>query len=320
MSPSSLQLSPANGGGVVTFERVTRQFGPRMALLDVSVALQPGVVGLLGPNGAGKTTFLNLAAGLTAPSSGKLRWMGDLPRRHPSLDNRIAMATDGDQLPRRETPLQWITGMLRLAGSTQLVAEQRAGQMLDRLGLTAKRNESLENLSRGQRQRVKLAQAFALPASLLLLDEPLNALDPVWRREVAALLHEAAQAGACVVVSSHILEEVEQLAAWLVLLFKGRLVAAGQQQDIRDLLHNQSAVIKVFTQDPRLLARELLARAPITRITLEADSLVLQASDVDALCRALPQAVVATGLSVQQVTTQGDDLVSLFSALAQEVR
>ena len=314
------QIRPPGGEPVVSFQRVTRQFGSRIALLDVTLELQPGVVGLLGPNGAGKTTLLNLAAGLSAPTSGTVRWMGDLPRRHPSLDNRIALSTDGDQLPRRESPLQWITGMLQLSGSTRLVAEQRAGQMLDRLGLNAKRDESLEKLSRGQRQRVKLAQAFALPASLLLLDEPLNALDPVWRREVAALLHEAALAGSCVVVSSHILEEVEALASWLVLLFKGRLVAAGQQQDIRDLLHNQSAVLKVHCQDPRLMARELLARAPITRITIEPDALVLQASDVDALCRALPQAVVATGLEVREVTTQGDDLVSLFAALAQEVR
>lgn len=305
---------------VLQFTRVSRQFGARTALLDVTLELRPGVVGLLGPNGAGKTTLLNLAAGLTQPTSGQVRWLGDLQRRDPRLDNRIALCPDGDQLPRRDTALQWVVGLLRLSGCTALVAEQRARQALDRVGLQAQQDQLLSKLSRGQRQRVKLAQAFCLPAALVLLDEPLNALDPVWRREVAALLQEAADAGACVVVSSHILEEVEQLASWLVLLFKSRLVAAGSQQDIRDMLHNQATILKITCTDGRALARTLLALAPITLIRVEDSVLTVQASDADALCRALPQAVVASGQVPADVTTQGDDLVSLFQALAAEVR
>ncbi len=302
------------------FKRVTRQFGARLALLDVNLQLQPGVVGLLGPNGAGKTTFLNLAAGLTSPSSGEIRWLGGLPRRDPQLDNRIALCADGDQLPRRETALQWVVGLLRLAGCTALIAEQRGKQVLERVGLSEQRDQLLSNMSRGQRQRVKLAQAFALPAALVLLDEPLNALDPVWRRQVAALIQEAADAGACVVVSSHILEEVEQLAHFLVLLFKGRLVAAGRQQDIRDMLHNQATVLEITCADPRSLASALLARAPVTLVRITGETLTIQASDADSLCRALPQAVLASGMVPAQVTTHGDDLVSLFQALAAEVR
>ncbi|MBM4341824.1 MAG: ABC transporter ATP-binding protein [Deltaproteobacteria bacterium] len=308
---------------VVAFQRVTRAFGSRVALLDCSVELQPGVVGLLGPNGAGKTTWLNLAAGLVAPSSGQVRWLGELGRRDPGLDNRVNLCTDNDQMPRRLTVMQWLTGMLRLSGCPASYAWQRAGQMLDRLGLDAKKDAKLETLSRGQRQRVKIAQAFALPATLLLLDEPLNALDPVWRREVAALMHEAASAGACVVVSSHILEEVEALASHLVLLFKGRLVAAGHQEDIRDLLHNQATLLKISCSDARSLARELLAKAPVTLVRVDSagnDVLTVQAADAEALCRALPHAVLASGVAVERVDTQGDDLVSLFAALAAEVR
>jgi len=308
---------------IVAFSRVTRSFGPRMALLDCTVSLQPGVVGLLGPNGAGKTTWLNLAAGLLQPSSGQIRWFGDLERRAPGLDNRIGLATDNDQLPRRQTVIDWLVGMLRLAGCGKLYAGQRADQMLERLGLDAKRGDRLETLSRGQRQRVKLAHAFALPATLLLLDEPLNALDPVWRREVAALLHEAAASGTCVVVSSHILEEVEALASWLVLLFKGRLVAAGTLEDIRDMLHNRATVLRIGCQDARALGRELLAQAPVTVLRVDAATnreLTVQAADAEALCRALPRSVIASGVAVERVDTQGDDLVSLFQALAAEVR
>ena len=308
---------------VVQFSRVTHQFGSRLAVLDCTVELQPGVVGLLGPNGAGKTTWLNLAAGLITPTSGQVRWLGGLERRAEGLDNRINLCTDNDQMPRRQTVMQWLTAMLRLAGCHNLYAAQRAGQMVDRLGLEAKKDAKLETLSRGQRQRVKLAQAFALPATLLLLDEPLNALDPVWRREVAALMNESAQAGACVVVSSHILEEVEALANWLVLLFKGRLVASGSQDDIRDMLHNQATLLKITCSDARALARELLALAPVTLVRVETsanDMLTVQAADAELLCRAMPKAVLASGVSVSRVDTQGDDLVSLFGALAAEVR
>ena len=311
------------GQPVVSFARVTRQFGSRIALLDCTTSLQPGVVGLLGPNGAGKTTWLNLASGLIAPTSGQVRWLGDVPRRSPQLDNRINLSTDNDQLPRRQTVLQWLVGMLRLSGCPALYAEQRAGQMIDRLGLEANRDAKLETLSRGQRQRVKLAQAFALPATLLLLDEPLNALDPVWRREVAALLHEAAASGSTVVVSSHILEEVEALATWLVLLFKGRLVAAGTREDIRDMLHNQATILQITCSDARAFARELLAQAPVTLVRVDSannDLLTVQAADAEALCRAMPKAVLASGVRVDRVDTQGDDLVSLFQALAAEVR
>lgn len=311
------------GQPVVAFARVTRAFGSRVALLDCTVALEPGVVGLLGPNGAGKTTWLNLASGLIAPTSGQVTWLGGLQRRAPGLDNRINLSTDNDQLPRRQTVLQWLTGMLQLSGCSALYAEQRAGQMLDRLGLEAKRDAKLETLSRGQRQRVKLAQAFALPATLLLLDEPLNALDPVWRREVAAMVHEAALSGSTVVISSHILEEVEALATWLVLLFKGRLVAAGTREGIRDMLHNQATILHITCSDARALARELLAKAPVTLVRVEAagnDQLTVQAADAEALCRALPRAVLDSGVRVDRVDTQGDDLVSLFQALSAEVR
>jgi ABC-type multidrug transport system ATPase subunit len=159
-----------------------------------------------------------------------------------------------------------------------------------------------------------------LPASLVLLDEPLNALDPVWRREVAALVHEAAQAGACVVVSSHILEEVEQLASWLLLLFKGRLVASGRQDDIWALMRSRATVLQVTCTDPRNLGRDLLGRAALTSLRIDEDQLTVQAQDLDALCRALPHAVVACGLDIADVHVEGDDLGSIFHALSAEVR
>jgi ABC-2 type transport system ATP-binding protein len=314
------QTSPTEPQSILRFQRVTRQFGARAALLDASVDLQPGLVGLLGPNGAGKTTFLHLAAGLTEPSSGTVSWLDGRPRRHPSLDNRIAMVADGDDLPRRDTPLQFVAMLLRCAGLTAREANDRAESTLLRLGLQAKLHEPLQGLSRGQRQRVKLAHAFALPVDLLLLDEPLNALDPVWRLEVAALMREAVQAGTCVVLSSHILEEVEPLADWLVLLFRGRLVAAGTRRDIQAMLSHRATAVRIQCTEPRKLAQALLAMAPVTLVRVADGELSVQAEDLAVLQRALPAAVVQSGVRVALVRTAGDDLAGLFQVLSQEVR
>ena len=304
----------------LAMERVTRRFGARVALLDVTVQLQPGLIGLLGPNGAGKTTFLRLAAGLIRPSTGRLSWFKGHPRRHPALDNRVAMSSDGDALPVRETPHQWLTMLLSCSGFSNADASDRADETLRGLGLDEQLDRPIAQLSRGQRQRVKLAQAFAVPADLLLLDEPMTALDPVWRMKVAERVRQAAENGACVVISSHILEEVESLATRLVLLFKGRMVASGSQREIRQLLHNRGTSLRIQCDAPRRRGRELLDRAEVQVLRIEADALEVEADDLAALGVALPPSVVAAQTRVLSVGSDGDDLVSLFKSLSQEVR
>ncbi len=305
---------------VLRMQRVTQQYGATVALLDASFDLQPGVVGLLGPNGAGKSTLIHLAAGLKTPTRGKVTWLGGKTQGDATLEGQIALVPDGDSLPKLDTPLSLTSMVLRCHGLVAHDAETRAKAILTRLGMEAKWNEALGGLSRGQRQRVKLAQAFAMPARLVLLDEPLNALDPIWRLEVAALMHEAAQNGACVVVSSHILEEVQSIAGWLLLLFRGRVVAAGSQAEIRALLHKRAQALRLKTSDPRALARELLSRAPVTELKIDAQYLTVQASEPSELFQALPQAVIASGARVDFAATDGDDLISLFQALAKEVK
>jgi len=301
-------------------ERCTRRFGARVALLDATLTLQPGLVGLLGPNGAGKTTFLRLAAGLITPTSGRVTWRDGHERGDPALANHIAMASDGDQLPVADTAAEFVSMLLRCAGLSRDAADATAEQALRRLGLDEKLDAPISTLSRGQRQRVKLAQAFALPASLLLLDEPLNGLDPVWRMKVADLMRDAAARGACVVVSSHILEEVEAIADRLVLLYRGRIVAAGTQAEIRALLQTRGTAVRIQTHDPRRLARALLEQADVRSLQFETGSLVATADSLAGVHRALPGAIVAAGVRVDGIETQGDDLVSLFAALGEEMR
>ena len=305
---------------VLTMSRVTRRFGGRVALLDVSLRLEPGIIGVVGPNGAGKTTLLRLAAGLLIPNSGQIRWLDDRPRRHATLDNAVALATDGDALPARETATELLTMLMMCSGMTANDAFEHAEKTLLRFGLQEHMERPLAELSRGQRQRVKLAQAFALPSRLLLLDEPLNALDPVWRVRVGEMMREAVAMGTCVVMSSHILEEVESLASNLVLLFRGRVVAVGTQSQIRDRVENRGTALRIACDKPQKLAAALLERALVVTLRIEERELLIESSDLAALSVALPAAVLSSGVEVERVGTDGDDLTSLFQTLSEGVR
>jgi len=305
---------------IVQLDRTTRRFGPHVAVLDADLTLGPGVYGLLGPNGAGKTTLMRMMAGLIRPTTGTITWLGGHKRRARELDNAIAICPDGEQLPPRETPLELLTLLLRLSGVSARDAGERAEAALIDLGLKEELDRPIAQLSRGQRQRVKLAQAFAIPAKLLLLDEPLNALDPVWRLKVSERIKATAGSGTCVIVSSHVLAEVEAVAERLILIFKGRIVAAGTHLEIRELLDERGAGLSITATEPRKLAAALMAHGAVTSTRVEDDILYVDADDMQTLCKALPPAVVASKTQVWEVRAQGDDLVSLFHALADEVR
>lgn len=305
---------------ILTMQRVTRRYGGRVALLDASLQLGAGIVGLIGPNGAGKTTWLRLAAGLIVPTSGEVRWNDGLSRRDPRLHNRIVLSGDGDALPVRETPRAYLELLLEAAGLDGRAAHERADAVLARLGLEAKADLPISGLSRGQRQRVKLASAFALPADLVLLDEPHNALDPVWRLEVTALCKEAAAAGALVVVSSHILEEVEAIADRLVVLYRGRVVATGPRDRVKRELGRRGTGMRVRCSDPRALGRALLGHPALLRLDLDGGWVRFGGDDLPAIQCGLAAAVLASGVTVHEVETEGDDLTSVFRALGEEIR
>ena len=305
---------------VVEMTAVTRAYGRFVAALDLHVRLGAGVYGLLGPNGAGKTTFLRLAAGILRPTSGEIRWLEGQPRRHRSLDNAIAVCLDGEQLPANQTPTQLLELLLRCAGVSAADAEGRAEAALREMGLDEQLHRTVGTLSRGQRQRVKLAQAFALPAKLLLLDEPLNALDPVWRLKVTERIEQAARDGACVVVSSHVLQEVEAVAERMILLFKGRIVAAGTRAQIHELVHRRGMGLAITCDQPRALAAALVKREAVGATNIDGEVLRVSSDDMPALCQALPGAVLESGAVVHRVDADGDDLVGMFKALSEQVR
>ena len=299
----------------VLFEGVSRWYGPVIGLNDVSVAIAPGVVGLLGPNGAGKSTFLRLAAGQIPPSRGRVSVFGQPVWGTPSVLQRVGLAPETDGLWPHLTGLELVTSLLGLNGYSRDEARSRAEQALTRVRLGEVAHRRAGGYSKGMRQRLKLAQAIAHDPDLLLLDEPLNGLDPVNRRHVIDLVKELGRAGKTVLVSSHVLHEVEAMTRRIVLVHKGRVLAEGEVGEIRALLDAHPHTVAVRARDVRQLARELVGLPHLRSLSFGGDAewLTAQTADPDSFYAAVQQRGAACGVTEMYPTD--DDLESVFRYL-----
>jgi ABC-2 type transport system ATP-binding protein len=218
------------------YVRASKWYGPVIALNDVTTAVGPGVTGLLGPNGAGKSTFLKLAAGQLAPSQGEVRVLGRISWGSPELFHRVGICPEPDAFWESLTGLQFLTALLSLTGFDEAEGRRRAEAALEQVALADARNRKIGGYSKGMRQRIKLAQALAHDPEVLLLDEPLSGMDPVNRRRIVDLVKKLGREGRTVLVSSHILHEVEAMTRRVLLIHNGRILAEGDVREIRDLM------------------------------------------------------------------------------------
>ncbi|MGH8869326.1 MAG: ABC transporter ATP-binding protein [Actinomycetes bacterium] len=302
----------------LVFDHVSRWYGDTVALGDVSFTLSPGITGLLGHNGAGKTTALAICAGWAAPSQGTVRVLGRDPRRDPAVFGELGVVPDRDAT--------W--GFLTARATVEKLASQRrvarpkqaATAALARVGLTENADRRVGGFSQGMRQRVKLAQALAHDPQVLLLDEPLNGLDPAQRRHLVDLIVTLGAEGRTVLVSSHVLAEVERMADRVLVVVNGRLVAEGDPAGIRDLLTDRPRSLRIRTPRGRELARRLLALPCVTSARVEADGLILETSDARALAAALPGAAREAAATLRRVEPVGEDLESVFTYLTSAAR
>jgi ABC-2 type transport system ATP-binding protein len=236
---------------------VSKWFGDTVALSDVSFHSTPGVTGLLGHNGAGKSTLFDLLAGFSSPSLGSVRVLGVDPRQDPSVHERMGLVPDGDGLWPFLTAQQTVAFLARHRGVAD--PEAAARHALHTVGMTAAADRKVAGFSKGMRQRVRLAQALAHDPEVLLLDEPLNGLDPAQRRADVELVRRLGAQGRTVLVSSHILGEVERMADRVLVVVNGRLVAEGTPEGVQQLVAQQARTVRVETDDPRRLGGLLLA-------------------------------------------------------------
>ncbi len=297
---------------------VSKWFGDTVALSDVSFRSEPGVTGLLGHNGAGKSTLFDLLAGFTAPSQGSVRVLGLDPRSQPEVHARLGLVPDGDGLWPFLTAQQTVAFLARHRGVADPQAAARSA--LERVGMAAAADRRVAGFSKGMRQRVRLAQALAHDPEVLLLDEPLNGLDPAQRRADVELVRRLGAEGRTVLVSSHILSEVERMADRVLVVVNGRLVAEGTPSGVQELLAQSARTVRVEADDPRRLGVLLLAEASVEAVTLEAGGLVVQAVDGRQLAVRLPQLAREAGVHVRRVVPLGEDLESVFTRLTASAR
>jgi ABC-2 type transport system ATP-binding protein len=301
--------------GSIEFTRVSRWYGPVIALNDVTVTVAPGVTGLLGPNGAGKSTLLRLAAGQLAPSQGEVRLLGRPAWGSPEVFHRVGVLSEVDAFWEGLTGLQFVTALLRLTGFEETECRRRAQAALETVDLLDAKDRRIGGYSKGMRQRVKLAQALAHDPEVLLLDEPVSGMDPVNRRRVIDLVKRFGREGKTVVISSHILHEVEAMTRRVLLIHNGRILAEGDVREIRDLMDEHPHTVALRARDPRRLASAVVGTPSVLSLSFgsEGEWLTVQTSRPDEFYSALQEVAVDAG--VTEMYSPDEDLESVFRYL-----
>jgi ABC-2 type transport system ATP-binding protein len=304
---------------VIDASHLSKWYGQVSGLNDVTVTVPAGVTGLLGPNGAGKSTFMKLVTGQLKPSKGTLRVMGEPIWGNHALYARIGFCPEQDAFYERMTGLEWVAGLVRLNGLSEAEATAVASRALETVDLRGAAGKKIGAYSKGMRQRVKLAQAIALDPELLILDEPLNGMDPIQRRRTIQLIREWAAAGRSVLVSSHVLHEVEALTSNVLVINNGRIVAEGDVHHIRELIDEHPHSVSIRAAQPRELAREVLSQDGVISLRFDADRLVVETAKPDAFYTRLTELAASGEVGViDEVTSPDDNLQAVFKYLVKQ--
>ena len=301
---------------LVTADHLSKWYGQVIGLNDVSVAVPPGITGLLGPNGAGKSTFMKLITGQLKPSKGNVTVLGEPIWRNPKLYNRIGFCPEQDAFYDRMTGREWVTALVRLNGLTETEASAMAARAIEDVELTDAADKKIGAYSKGMRQRIKMAQALAHDPELLILDEPLSGMDPIARRKAIRMIKDWGRAGKGVIVSSHILHEIESMTANILLINQGRILAEGNVHQIRDLIDEHPHTVHIRADQTRALAREFLGHDDVLSLKFEEGAVVVQTGRPDAFYARLTE-LAASGAhgAIHEVTSPDDNLQAVFQYL-----
>ena len=300
----------------VVLESVSKWYGEVIGVNDVSLAIDGGVTGVLGPNGAGKSTMFKLLLGRLKPNQGSVRLFGIDPWESTAPFRRVGYVSETEPLYEWMTGLDFVSTMARLHGMTREEATDRAEHVLDFVGLSDVRHKEVGKYSKGMRQRVKIAHALVHDPDLIILDEPLHGCDPLARTSIMSVIRELGNRGKTVIVSSHILEEIERITEQIVILHNGRLLALGNLHAIRGLLDKHPHRILIETESPRELAKAFISREPVYGVRFpDKGYLEIQTSNLSAAHSILPQVIVDSGVKVRSVENPDDNLESLLCYL-----
>jgi ABC-2 type transport system ATP-binding protein len=312
VTPTALPAAPP----VLDARRVSKWFGEVIAVNDCSLSVGPGVTGLLGLNGAGKTTLFKLLAGLIEPSQGEVLIHGERLRREVGLFRRIGFCPESEAIHEWLTGREFIALMLRLMGCPPDEIRGRADAVLARLHLADAADRRIGSYSKGMRQKLKMAQALVHEPDVIFLDEPLNGMDPVARHEIIALVQELGHAGRTVLVSSHILPEIETMTRTIILIHRGKVLAEGDITEIRDLIHDHPTIVALTSPEARRLAAFLAGQELVMGVEIDARGRVVARTDhAVGFYRALPRWLLDAQLAVDEIETLDDSLQAVFDYL-----
>ena len=325
-------LAPAAasvGDGRIVLHDVSKFYGEVLGINKVSLEIAPGITGLVGPNGSGKTTLMNLLAGLLRPDRGSLSVLGLTVDQPEELFRLVGYATQYDAFPRGLSGFAFVRDSLRVHGYTAEAAARRAWQAIERVGLVEAAGRKVAAYSKGMRQRIKLARAIAHRPAVLILDEPLNGLDPMARAEMIDLFRHQADEGLHVLISSHILHEVDDLSDRVVLINGGYVVAEGEIEGVREEVEEQPIQVMVRCDRPALLAARLFQQDVaeqvdgggngllVTEATLHEDrrGLLVRTRDADRFYLLLNRLVLEEGLAIEAVAPADADVGAVYQYL-----
>ncbi len=302
---------------IVEFHEVSKWYGNVIGINKLTTKVPAGVTGLLGPNGAGKSTLLQLATGQLYPSQGTVRVLGQTVWSNPGLNRQIGLCPEQDAMYEWMTGWDFIHTSARLSGLSRKEAREVTLRTLDAVSMTKHKDRAVGGYSKGMRQRTKLAQALVHDPQVLFLDEPLTGTDPVARRDLMDIIQRLGGEGKSVLVSSHVLHEVQSLTPNIILLNRGRLVAEGHIREIRDLIDKHPHHIVLICDEFRRLAAKLVARDDVegVKVMAKEKGLMVETRSPDQFYSYLPQLALETDTPVREVYSDDDNLEAVFKYL-----
>jgi len=302
----------------IVLRQVSKWYGDVSALNEIELEIDSGVLGLLGPNGAGKSTLLKLVAGQLHPSLGEIEILGQSFEGHPELFSKIGMCPEQDSLWEEFSGHQFLSAMLRLHGWTRHKADQKATELIGLFQLEHAGNKRVGGYSKGMRQKLRIAQSLAHDPQLLFLDEPMSGLDASSRTNVADIIRDLGDRGKTVIVSSHILHEVETLTKEMVLIHQGQLRARGNVYEIRELLTDHPLQLEMRVDKPRLLGQVLLECEHVVSVSVDPDvdaKVTVLTQHQNRFFEDLPPLLQRENIQIQSLHAEDEDMESVFKYL-----
>lgn len=302
---------------LIVFADVSKFYGEILGVNRVNLSIAPGITSLVGPNGSGKTTLMNLMTGLIQPSRGTVKVLDYTPHDPETYFHKVGYCAQFDSFPAGHTGYEFIYSYLRVHGYRSKDVDAMTWRALERVGLTEAAKRKVAGYSKGMRQRVRLAQSIAHNPTVIVLDEPLNGLDPMARAEAIRLFRELADEGLHLIISSHILHEVNSMSDRVVFIESGYVKASGEVQEVRDELEEHPLQILVRCDKPAMLAQRMFAESHVVEARIHEDrhGLFVKTRNTDKFYELLNRVVIDEALNIETVATVDNDLNAVYHYL-----